>query len=273
MNTSRPHAIEVHPASDQIRSSTSKRRRSTVGAAEWSARVDLAAAHRIAEALGWTQLIYNHFTHRVPGEPLNFLVKPHDLMFREVTASSLLKLDLDGRPADENPDADVNAAGFAIHTAVLRARPDVNAVLHIHTTSGMAISCHKEGLRFITQAAMRFYGSLAYHDYHGVAEVEESELIARDIGPKAKAMILRNHGLLTVGRGIAEAVSRMNYLMSAIESQLAVEATGASNLLPVTPAVCERAAAQWDRLEDSGRLAEWPAMLRWMDEVAPGFRD
>lgn len=243
-----------------------------ISAAEWNTRVDLAAAHRIAEQFRWTQLIYNHFTHRVPGEPENFLVKPHDIMFREVTASSLLKLDLDGRPTGSNLNPDVNASGFAIHTAVLKARPDVNAVLHIHTSAGMAISAHKDGLRFISQASMRFYGYLAYHEYHGVAEIEEGELIVRDMGSTAKAMILRNHGLLTVGRNIAEAMSRMNYLMSSIESQLQIEATGVQNILEVPPKVCQHAAAQWDKLENTGRLAEWPAMLRWMDQVASGFR-
>ena len=236
---------------------------------EWQARVDLAAAHRLADVYGWTQLIYNHFTCRVPGEPSHFLVKPHTWMFREVTASSLVKLDLEGRPAD--PAGPVNAAGFAIHTAVLKARPDVNAVLHIHTDSGIAISAHKDGLRFMSQAAMRFYGRLGYHDYYGIAEIEESESIARDIG-SAKAMILRNHGLLVVGRSIPEAMSRLNYLMSAIESQLKIEATGAHNILLPPPDMCERAARQWVVLEDSGRLDEWPAMLRWMDGLDAGYR-
>ena len=237
---------------------------------EWSARVDLAAAHRVAEEFGWTQLIYNHFTCRVPGEPQHFLVKPHQWMFREVTASCLIKLDLDGNAPD--PNTKVNAAGFAIHTAILKARADVGAVVHIHTDAGIALSAHKEGLRYMSQAAMRFYGPrLAYHDYHGVAEVEESASIARDIGG-AKAMILRNHGLVTLGRSIAEAMSRMNYLMSAIESQLKLEAAGAHNILLPPPEMCEKAARQWDALEDGGKLSEWPAMLRWMDRVDPGFR-
>lgn len=237
---------------------------------ERTARIDLAAAHRIAEQFGWTQLIYNHFTCRVPGEPHHFLVKPHQWMFREVTASSLVKLDLDGRTAD--PQAKVNAAGFAIHTAVLKARADVNAVVHIHTDAGIAISAHKEGLRFMSQASMRFYGGrLSYHDYYGVAELDEAESIARDIGT-AKAMILRNHGLLVVGRSIAEAMSRMNYLMSAIESQLKLEAAGAHNILIPPAEMCDKAARQWDTLEDSGKLDEWPAMLRWMDSVDNGYR-
>jgi ribulose-5-phosphate 4-epimerase/fuculose-1-phosphate aldolase len=251
------HALETTPADAGI------------GSAEWKARVDLAAAHRLAEAFGWTQLIYNHFTLRVPGEPNHFLVKPHEWMFREVTASSLIKVDLQGRTVEPNPA--VNAAGFAIHTAVLAARADVNAVVHVHTDAGIAISAHKDGLRFMSQAAMRFYGCLSYHDYYGIAELEESESIARDLG-HSKAMILRNHGLLVVGRSIAEAMSRMNYLMSAIDSQLKLEATGAHNILLPPPEMCAHAAQQWDRLEASGRLAEWPAMLRWADRLDPGFR-
>ena len=239
-------------------------------AAEAAARIDLAAAHRIAEQFGWTQLIYNHFTCRVPGEPDHFLVKPHLWMFREVTASSLVKVDLDGRAAD--PHAEINAAGFAIHTAVLKARTEVQAVLHIHTEAGMAISAHKDGLRYMSQASMRFYGDrLGYHDYYGVADLDEAESIARDIG-SAKALILRNHGLLVVGRSIAEAMSRLNYLMSAITSQLKLEATGADNVLLPPPAMCEKAARQWDVLEDNGKLNEWPAMLRWMDSLDAGYR-
>jgi ribulose-5-phosphate 4-epimerase/fuculose-1-phosphate aldolase len=244
-------------------------RDNSIAEAEWGTRVDLAAAHRLAEQFGWTQLIYNHFTCRVPGEPDHFLVKPHQWMFREVTASSLVKVDLDGRAVE--PNITVNAAGFAIHTAVLKARADVNAVVHIHTDAGIAISAHKEGLRFMSQASMRFYGSLAYHDYQGVAEIEEGESLARDLGA-AKAMILRNHGLLVVGRSIAEAMSRLNYLMSAIESQLKLEAAGAHNILIPPPEVCAHAAAQWNALEEGGKLTEWPAMLRWMDQIDAGYR-
>jgi ribulose-5-phosphate 4-epimerase/fuculose-1-phosphate aldolase len=239
--------------------------------AEWHARVDLAAAYRIAAAFDWEQLIYNHITHRVPAEPQCFLVKPHGLMFRRVTASCLVKVHVDGTVA--TPGAQINTAGFAIHTAVLRARPDVQAVVHVHTPAGMAISAHRSGLRYLSQSAMRFFGArMSYHDYQGVSEVDEMDAIAADLG-QAKALILRNHGLLTVGPSMQEAMSRMNFLMSAVEAQLRIEATGAGNVLEVPAAMCEKAAAQWDALEANGRLEpEWPAMLDWMDEVAPGFR-
>jgi len=243
-------------------------RAAPIDAAEWAARIDLAAAHRIAHEFGWTQLIYNHFTARVPGHPEHFLVKPHQMMFAEVTASSLIKVDLDGRRVGDGPA--INAAGFAIHTAALRARAEVNAVLHVHTPAGMAISAHPSGLRFMTQAAMRFWGTLAYHDYHGVAEIDEIDLIQRDLG-MAKAMILRNHGLLVVGPTMSIAMSRLNYLMTAIESQLQIEATGVTPLQP-TDAMCERAARQWDAIEQAEPEGDWPAMLRWMDRVDAGYR-
>jgi ribulose-5-phosphate 4-epimerase/fuculose-1-phosphate aldolase len=148
----------------------------------------------------------------------------------------------------------------------------VQAVVHIHTHAGMAISAHKDGLRFITQGAMRFYGGLSYHDYLGIAEVEEAESIANDIG-NAKAMILRNHGLLVVGRSMGEAISRMNYLVSAIESQLMIEATGVQNILTPAPEICAKAAAQWNSMEDRGMLKDWPALLRWMDDLDSGYRN
>jgi len=241
-----------------------------INESEKIARIDLAAAHRLAEQFKWTQLIYNHFTLRLPDDPDSFLIKPHLEMFREVTASSLVKVPLYEQP--KNLSAQINPAGYALHTAVLKARPDVQAVVHIHTHAGMAISAHKDGLRFITQGAMRFYGGLSYHDYLGIAEVEEAESIANDIG-NAKAMILRNHGLLVVGRSMGEAISRMNYLVSAIESQLMIEATGVQNILTPAPEVCAKAAAQWNSMEDRGMLKDWPALLRWMDDLDSGYRN
>ncbi len=236
---------------------------------EWVTRVDLAAAHRVADTYNWTQLIYNHFTCRIPNEPEHFLVKPNLLMFKEVTASNLQKVNLDGRLV--NGSSEINPSGFAIHTAILKTRSDVNSVLHIHTDSGIALSAHKHGLRFMSQASMRFYGSISYHDYHGVAELDESESIGRDMG-QSKVMIMRNHGLLVVGRSISEAMSRLNYLMSAIESQLKIEATGIENILLPATDVCERAAKQWNAIEDEGKLKEWPAMLRWMDSIDSSYR-
>ena len=188
---------------------------------EWRARIDLAAAHRIAGALGWTQLNYNHFTLRVPDSPRHFLVKPNDLMFEEVSASSLIKLDLDGDTVDESDN--VNSAAFPIHGAVLAARREINAVTHIHTDVGMAISAHPEGLRFITQGSLRLYGQLGYHEYSGRPEIEEWDELQRSLG-RNKALILKHHGLLTCGETMSDAVSLMVHLHDACKSQLLLEA-------------------------------------------------
>lgn len=236
---------------------------------EWNARTDLAAAHRLAGVFGWTNLIYNHFTLRVPHEPEHFLVKPHELMFEEVTASSLVKVDLNGNAVGW--DGNLNAAGFSIHTAVLRARPDVNSVVHVHTNAGMAMSAHAVGLRFITQGAMRFYNRISYHPYEGIAgDLDERDRIARNLG-KNKAMIMNNHGLLTCGTTIRESVVLMKYLIAACSTQLMLEATGAGMIEP-SPEVCEHAARQWDEYDRVGGSAEWPALLRMLDRQDPSFR-
>lgn len=246
-------------------------RRPEISQTEWEARVDLAAAHRIAGVFGWTNLIYNHFTLRVPGEPQHFLVKPHDLMFEEVTASSLLKVDLDGKPVDEW--VEVNAAGFTIHTAVLQSRPDIACVAHVHTNEGMALSAHSKGLRFMTQGSMRFYNRISYHAYEGISsELSERDSIAADLGPKNKAMILRNHGLLTCGENIREAIVLMKYLIASCTTQLMLEATGAPIIEP-EPELCEYAARQWEKYDSKGGHAEWPALLRMLDRQDASFRD
>ena len=242
-----------------------------MSAAEHQARIDLAAAHRIVAASGWSQIIYNHVTLRVPDAPQHFLIKPNDLMYEEVTASSLIKLDLDGKPADESEN--VNAAGFAIHSAVLAARPEISAVLHIHTDVGMAISAHPDGLRFVTQGALRFYNQISYHEYSGGEEIDECESIQRDLGD-SKAMILRHHGLLTCGENVAEALSLARYLFDACKSQLLVEAAvGRDNVLMPEPDVCVRSAQRWDSYGPAMSASEWPAMLRWADRLDSSYRD
>ena len=238
---------------------------------EGRARIELAAAHRIAGALGWTQATHNHFTLRVPDSPRHFLIKPNDLMFEEVTASSLLKLDMEGDPVDESDN--VNSAGFPIHGAVLAGRPDINAVAHIHTDAGMAISAHPDGLRFITQRALRLYDQVGYHDYSGRAEIEEWDDFQRSLG-HYKVLILRHHGLLTCGESMAEAISLMHCLHDACKSQLLLEAAvGRENVVVPGRDVLERAGP---RNADYGRenaLHEWPALLRWADRLDPSYRD
>ena len=239
-----------------------------IGADEWSARVELAAAHRLVSLFGWTNLIYNHVTLRVPGEPQHFLLKPHTLLFEEVTASSLVKLDLDGNAVGDGTT--LNAAGFNIHTAVLKSRPEINCVVHVHTLAGMAISAHAGGLLPLNQGAMRFYNRISYHDYEGLStDANERERIERDLG-RNKAMIMRNHGLLTCGTTVREALILMKYLVMSAEAQLMLEASGAELVIP-PPDVCERAAQQWETHDPKAGLAEWPAMLRIVDRHDPSY--
>ncbi len=240
--------------------------------AEWTARVDLAAAYRHAQYAGWNDSIFNHITLRVPGEEDHFLIKPHELLFEEVTASSLLKLDMEGRAIGE--DKPINPAATTIHTAVLKARPDLNAVMHVHTQPGIAISALKGGLKFLCQEAMLFYNRISYHDFEGIAtDTDECARLARDLGPKNRAVILRNHGLLTCGGNIAEAVIAMKILISVADMQLRLMATG-GELLEPAPAVCEHTAQQFERARATGQgRTEWAAILRKLDERDPSFRN
>ena len=245
--------------------------RDQVSAAEWQARIDLAAAYRLVAYKEWDGGIFNHLSLRVPDEADSFLLKPNDLMFDEVTASSLKKLDLHGEPQGFHHN--VNAAGFTIHSAVLNARPEINAVCHVHTTVGEAISARTEGLRCLTQGSMKFYNRIGYHDFEGVAEEPgECERLAHDLG-QHKAMILRNHGLLTCGRNMGEAVGNLADLMGAAEAQLRIEATGAE-IHEVPPEVCEKAAQQFEAFfQRSQNRTEWDAVLRLLDRKDPSFRN
>lgn len=243
----------------------------SVSAAEWQARVDLAAAHRLIDLYGWTNLIYNHATLRVPDQPDHFLVKPHNLMFNEVKASNLLKLRLDGRMTTEAEN--VNTAGFTIHTAILNARSDLHCTMHVHTEVGMAMSAHGNGLLPLNQGAMRFYNRLSYHAYEGMSkDFDERERIARDLGPKNKAMIMHNHGLITAGISVVDALTSMLYLVTSCRTQLLLEAAGTPLRIP-PPEVCEHAARQWEAIAEFGPRDEWPAYLRMADRADASYRD
>jgi ribulose-5-phosphate 4-epimerase/fuculose-1-phosphate aldolase len=246
--------------------------RNSMPPAEWAARVDLAAAYRWAQHAGWNDLIFNHITLRVPGEPGFFLIKPHELLFEEVTASSLLKLDMEGRPV--GADSPINPAATTIHTAVLAARPDLNAVMHVHTQPGIAISAMKGGLKFLCQEAMLFYNRISYHDFEGIAtDSEECARLTRDLGPSNRAVILRNHGLLTCGGNIAEAVTSMRILVSVADMQLRLMATGAEIIEPLAD-VCERTAQQFERARLTNQhRAEWDAILRKLDGIDSSYRN
>jgi ribulose-5-phosphate 4-epimerase/fuculose-1-phosphate aldolase len=245
--------------------------RDRVSATEWEARVELAAAHRYAEFSQWTDLIFNHFTLRVPGEPHHFLVKQHELMFEEVTASNLLKISMDGKPV--GADEHVNAAAYTIHTAIFEARPDVNAIMHIHSTAGMVLAAHAHGLRFLCQDAMMFYNRVGYHDFEGIAvDLEERERLGRNLGPH-RAMVLRNHGLLTCGGSIGEAVVLMHNLVGVADVQARMEATGQDMCLP-SPEVCEKTAQQFESFVRCDHCEpQWQAILRQLDRRDASFRE
>src|SRR5437762_12210650 len=199
--------------------------REQVTGEEWRTRVDLAAAYRLVAHYGWDDLIFTHISARVPGGEHHFLLNPYGMMFDEVTASSLVKVDLDGNKVMDSP-YQVNPAGFTIHSAVHAARTDALCVMHLHTVYGIAVSAQKEGLRPISQQSMFALASLAYHDYEGLAldEAEKPRLVG-DLGTK-HFMILRNHGLLTIGRTAAEAFLGMFLLERACKIQILSQAGG-----------------------------------------------
>ena len=243
---------------------------------EWQARVQLAAAYRIFDMLGWTEMIYNHITVRLPDSVTHgekqFLINPFGLHYSEVTASNLLKIDVQGNKLDAANPWPVNPAGFTIHSAIHRARSDVNCVLHTHTRAGIAISALREGLLPISQIALQFYNRLAYHDYEGIAlDLAERARLVKDLGDKP-VIILRNHGLLTAGASVAEAFSLMFYLERACEIQIAALSTGRELIVP-TPKVCEKAAQQYEEDDEPAGTREWRALLRQLDRTDPSYRE
>lgn len=244
--------------------------RDQVSEEEWQIRVDLACLYRLVAHYRWTDSIYTHLSARIPGPDHHFLLNPYGLMFEEVTASSLVKIDTEGKQVMDSP-FEVNEAGFTIHSAVHMARPEVMCVAHTHTRAGMAVSAQREGLLPITQNALMFYGDhLAYHDYEGIAfDLDERERLQADLGGRY-AMILRNHGLLACGRTIGEAFEILQNLEHACVAQLAAQ-TGEALILP-SEEVCQHTADQfWG--DDSKPFGEraWPAMRRMMDRYSPGY--
>jgi ribulose-5-phosphate 4-epimerase/fuculose-1-phosphate aldolase len=237
--------------------------------AEWEARVELAAVYRLVAHNGWDDVIYNHCSMRVPGEPTKFLMKRHELLWTEVTASNLVKVDMND---DLDESAGVNRPGFTLHGGVMRGRPDVICAVHVHTPIGMAIAGRKGGLRMISQEAVRFYGGIGYHPYEGITEdFGERERLIKNLGDN-RAMILHNHGLLTVGKSARDAFVLMRHLIEAAEIQLTLEASG-GEVLEIPDEVCRKTVKQYVG-HDSGRgSADWPAYLRMLDKVDPSYRN
>ncbi|MFM9970142.1 MAG: class II aldolase/adducin family protein [Burkholderiales bacterium] len=239
-----------------------------VSPAEWAARVELAAIYRLVEHNGWAGDIFNHSSMRVPGEERMFLIKRHDMLYNEVTASNLVKVSMD---ADLDEKAGVNRPGFILHGGVLRARPDVLCAVHIHTDVGSAISGLSSGLRMVSQNALRLYNRIAYHDFEGITEsFDESVRIVRNLGDK-QVLILRNHGLMTVAGTARGAYKLMLYLYNAAKVQLMMEATG-QPLAEISREICEATAAQQARHDSSRDLGDWPACLRMLDKLDDSYR-
>ncbi|HEX4763441.1 MAG TPA: class II aldolase/adducin family protein, partial [Usitatibacter sp.] len=202
-----------------------------VTAEEWAVRTDLAAAYRAVAMYGWDDLVFTHLSARVPGPGHHFLINPYGMMFEEITASSLVKIDLAGEKVMDSP-YDINPAGFTIHSAVHEARPDAQCVMHLHTIEGVAVSCQKEGLRALSQQSLFPLSSLAYHDYEGVAlNPEERVRLVRDLGDKHNLM-LRNHGLLTCAETVPDGFLYMYILQKACEVQVRAQA-GGGELIPI----------------------------------------
>jgi ribulose-5-phosphate 4-epimerase/fuculose-1-phosphate aldolase len=242
---------------------------SEISPAEWQARVDLAAIYRLVAHYGWGDVIYNHSSIRVPGEERKFLIKRHELLYTEVTPSNLVKVSMDD---DLDEASGVNRPGFTLHGGVLSARPDVNCAVHVHTEIGMALAGLRHGLRMVSQAAMRFYNRISYHDYEGITEdFGERARINKALG-KNRALIMRNHGLLTVGKTAREGFVLMKSLIEAANIQLKMEATS-GDLIEIPGEICEKTARQYEH-HDSGRgSADWPAYLRMLDAIDPQWRN
>lgn len=241
-----------------------------VSTEEWEIRVDLAAAYRMIAYYGWDDLIFTHLSARIPGPEHHFLLNPYNLMFEEVTASSLIKVDVLGNPVEPTPFI-TNPAGFTIHSAIHMAREDAHAVMHLHTPQGQAVSAHAQGLLPLTQAAMIVREDIAYHDYEGIAvDLGERERLVADLGPK-NLMLLRNHGTLAVGETIGEAFIRLYTLERSCEAQ--VMALTAGEALNNPPQGAPEVTAQQGAigLPLAGKLLAWPALKRKAYRLDPGF--
>ncbi len=239
---------------------------------EWQRRVDLAACYRLADMFGFSDIIWNHITAKVPDSE-HLLINRLGLRHDEITASNLVTIDLDGNvidPGSATSDDDINVTGFVIHSAIHAARPDLHCVMHSHAEAGLAVSVLEDGLITMIQDGMPFYKRVAYHDYEGLStDVAERERLAADLGDM-QVMILRNHGLLTCGTTVGEAFMLMYYLERACKVQMQVLASGQKYKLLETD-ICEAAANQYDQFPH-GKY-EWPALLRLVEKRAPDFRD
>jgi ribulose-5-phosphate 4-epimerase/fuculose-1-phosphate aldolase len=240
--------------------------------AERQLRTDLAACYRLVALHGWDDMVFTHISARLPGPEHHFLINPYGMLFEEITASSLVKVDAHGGKVGDSPHP-INPAGFVIHSAIHAARADVACVLHTHTPAGVAVSAQKHGLLPLSQQATIALASLGYHDYEGIAlRDDEKPRLQRDLGGHA-ALVLRNHGLLTVGASVADAFLYMYNLQRACEVQLLALAGGAE-AVPVAQPILQGVKANVEAVtRGMGGALAWPALLRKLDRLSPGYRD
>lgn len=246
--------------------------RSQVSEAEWLQRVDLAACYRLVAMFGWDDLIFTHVSARLPGSEHHFLINPYGLMFSEITASSLVKVDLQGNKVVDSP-YEINPAGFTIHSAVHAAREDANCVLHVHSINGVAVSAQQDGVLPLSQHSIFVLSSLAYHDYEGVAlQEDEKPRLVGDLGQK-RFLMLRNHGLLTVGRSVAEAFVAMYFFETTCMIQVRAM-SGGQPLRRISQQIIDAAPTQWEQVtRGAGGGLAWPALLRKLDRADSSYRN
>ncbi len=253
-----------------------------VSEAEWKTRVDLAACYRLVAHYGWNSLIYNHISARVPGEEEQYLLNPFGLLYEEITASNLVKVDMEGNILDDTPHR-VHPAGFTLHRAVHQARPDVQCALHTHTAANMAVSAMECGLLPLTQNAMLFHGNVAYHDFEGLAlDCDENDRVARDLGDKA-ILILRNHGVLVAASTIPLAFLMHYSLELALQAQVQALSSGQKLVQASDEAALQTARLGFGNNKENPEFAgrnnepdsrvEWPPMLRLLDRIDPSYKD
>lgn len=245
--------------------------RSQASEAEWLLRIDLAACYRLVALFGWDDLIFTHISARIPGPEHHFLINPYGLMFEEITASSLVKVDSNGNKVADSA-YDINPAGFTIHSAVHAAREDAKCVLHVHSVNGVAVAAQEAGVLPLSQHSIFVLSSLAYHDYEGVALVEdEKPRLVRDLGDQ-RFLMLRNHGLLTVGRSVAEAFVAMYFFETTCAIQVRAM-SGGQPLRRISQTIVDGAPAQWEQVtRGTGGGLAWPALLRKLDRADPSYR-
>ncbi|MGC8535363.1 MAG: class II aldolase/adducin family protein [Rhizomicrobium sp.] len=239
---------------------------------EWALRVDLAATYRLVALYGWDDMIFTHISARIPGPEHHFLINPYGLLFDEITASSLVKIDMDGNKVVDSPYK-VNPAGFTIHSALHMHREDAHCIIHLHTTDGVAVSAQADGLLPLDQHAMLICADLSYHDYEGIAlDLDERQRLAKDLGSEHHLMVLRNHGTLALGRSCADAFLRIYYLERACSMQVRAMAGGARLNIP-NQGVPEKTAGQGGPAFEGliSNLA-WPALRRKLDRIDPSYQ-